>query len=68
MCNCLEKAEAKIIGKYKDAVLCEFDEIITTNKEGKEKTHGWGILFYNYKSLGIHAITFKYCPWCGKEI
>jgi hypothetical protein len=68
MCECMKKAEGKIIGQYKEACLCEFGPISTTSREGVETIHGWGVNFYNYKVGHDHAWEFKFCPWCGKEI
>jgi len=68
MCKCLENAEPRIIGQYKEACLCKFGPIIITSKEGVETNHGWGVNFYNYKKGNDSSFAFKFCPWCGEEI
>lgn len=68
MCDCIKKAEEKLIGGYKDACRCEFGKISTVTKEGVETIHGWGVSFFNYKRGKDSAFVFKYCPWCGTEI
>jgi hypothetical protein len=68
MCECLEKAENTVIGKYKNYCDCTFGEIETIGKEGEVKKHGWGIRFSNYKIGNDSSFLFIYCPWCGRKI